>query len=332
LNWLIIDGKIGANGEEVLTTIDDVQGSATFADTVRSLYGDHVWLGAGAKSAFSMPYFAFAVYDHLDSTLDIHNPVYPSMDISVVNDYGYTMGTGFGIGPLFNIGAAIKYIQRTGSRVPFGASYVASLDPDSIMGAIENKGTGYSLDVGATIRVPGPISPSFSFVWKNVGVTKFKTESVTLAAPPSEMDEMIIGGALDFDAGIASITPVFDFKYLNRPDVQLTRKIHLGVEIGLPLLDIRAGFNEGYYTLGAGVNLGLIRIDAATYGVELGEYPGQREDRRYILQFTLELGFDPSFGFLGGGSGGGSGGPGGRKGGSGSSNVWGGTRKLKQRR
>ncbi len=332
VNWLILDGKMGANGDEVLKTISKVQGTGTFANTVRSLYGDHVWLGAGAKTAFYMPFFAFSVYDHFDSSLGVHNPVYPNLDISVVNDYGYAIGTGFGIGPAFNFGLDVKYIQRTGARVPFGPTYVGGLNPDAIMTQLESKGTGYSLDLGATIRVPGPVSPSFAFVWKNVGITKFEASTATLAAPPPQRDEMILGAAVDFDAGIVSITPVFDFKHLNRTDVQLMRKIHLGVEIGLPVLDIRAGFNEGYYTLGLGVNLGLMRLDAATYGVEMGEYPGQREDRRYILQFTLELGFDPAVGFLGGGSGGGSGGPGGKKSAGSGSNSWGGGKKLKQRR
>jgi hypothetical protein len=32
-----------------------------------------------------------------------------------------------------------------------------------------------------------------------------------------------------------------------------------------------------------------------TYGVELGEYPGQLEDRRYLASVTLEFGFDGGF-------------------------------------
>ena len=30
-------------------------------------------------------------------------------------------------------------------------------------------------------------------------------------------------------------------------------------------------------------------IEAETYGVELGEYPGQKEDRRYIVQLKTEI-------------------------------------------
>jgi hypothetical protein len=49
----------------------------------------------------------------------------------------------------------------------------------------------------------------------------------------------------------------------------------------------------------------LIHVDAATYGVELGAYPGQQEDRRYMANFSFQLGFDP--GRLGFGKGSGTG-------------------------
>lgn len=324
-NWTIADMKIGVNGTEVLQTVKDIQGSGTFEDTVRAMYGDHVWVGGGGKSAFTMPYFGAAIYDHLDASVDVNNPVYPNLDISVVNDYGYAIGGAVPVLPTVHLGTVIKYIKRTGSRVPFGATYIGSLDPDTIQSEVEREGVGYSMDLGMNVAIPGPVAPVLSFVWKDVGMTTFKPGQATLSAPPRQLDEMSIGAAVKIDAEIASITPAFDFKYLNRADVQLGKKLHFGVEIGLPVLDIRAGFSEGYYSLGAGVNLGIIRVDAATYGVELGEYPGQREDRRYIVQFTLELGFDPSLGIFGGSRSSGG------KSGSGSSSGGGGPR-LKRRR
>lgn len=332
LNWTIAGVRAGINGLETLEDVADIQGTSTFETAIRNLYGDHIWAGGAGKTAFSMPYFAAAVYDSLDASVDINNPVYPNMDLSVVNDLGYTVGGAFPLGPVLSLGTAIRYVQRTGARVPFGPTYISTLDPDSIQTAVERKGNGYAMDLGLNASLPGPVSPVFSFVWKNVGITKYKGDSPTVLTPPNDLDEMSIGAALDVDAGLVSVMPVFDFKYLNRSDVQLGKKIHLGVEIGIPMMDIRAGFSEGYYTLGLGLNLGLFRMDAATYGVELGEYPGQREDRRYVVEFTMELGFDPSLGIVGGGSGGSGGRAKGDSGsGSGSHSGWGG-RKLKRRR
>jgi len=321
-NWLVFDPKAGINGDEILDSVNDLQGSATFEDTIREMYGDHVWAGGGVKSAFTMPNIGFAIFDDLNASVDINNPVYSNLDLALTNDFGYAMGFGIPVLPTLHGGINLRYVKRTGSRQAWGPSFIGSLNPDAIESGAQLKGNGYAMDLGLNLLVPGPVSPTLSFVWKNVGRTTYKPDGTTLAAPPSDENEMIVGAALNVDLPGVSIAPAVDFKYLNRADVQLGKKIHFGVELGLPLLDIRAGFNQGYYTLGAGVNLGILRVDAASYGVELGAFPGQREDRRYIIQVSLELGFDPANGGLfGGGGGKGGGGKGG----------WGG-RRLKQRR
>lgn len=314
ISWTIFDLGLGASGVQVATKLQNLQSSGGFADTVNELYGERVWLAAGGKTAITIPFLGFAVYDNLDASLDVNNPVYPTMDVQVINDLGYVMGFGAPILPILHVGGVIRRITRTGARAPFGPSYIASLDPSGITNDIEKKGVGYAADLGMNIRIPGPVSPTLSVLWRNLGKTKFAAEG-DLGAPPSDEDDMTIGGSLGIDAGLISVTPTFEVKHLNRNDVQLGKKIHFGVELGLPLLDARAGFYQGYYTLGAGLNLGLLQLDVATYGVEMGEYPGQLEDRRYALQLTLELGFDMGFGFLGSGGGpGGSGGGGGRRG------------------
>ena len=98
----------------------------------------------------------------------------------------------------------------------------------------------------------------------------------------------------------------------------------LGLELGLPLLNLRGGMSQGYYTAGAGIDLGMIQADVATWGVELGAYPGQSVDRRYMAQLTIQLGIDFGNLFGGGGSGGGDG--------SGSGGGGSGHKRLKRRR
>ncbi len=276
-----------------------------------------------------------AVYNHLDALVQVDNPVYPEIYTSVVNDYGYVLGFGVPIAPIFHLGANFRYVKRTGSRVPYGAAFIADLDSDEIYENVTAWGKGYGVDLGANFVIPAPFFTAVvSGVWKNVGEMKFRSENPN-ANIPTEKNDMTLGVALNFDMPLLSIAPALDFRYLNRDDLQLTRKINFGIEIGLPLVDIRGGFHEGYYTAGAGLNLGLFQVDVATYGVELGAYPGQIEDRRYVLEFKMEIGVG---GFtapaLTGGKvvgardsaeSGGSGGGGGRK------SIFGG-RKLKQRR
>lgn len=301
VSWTIVDPRIGLSGVEAYQKVQGLQDSSDFSDTVTELYGENVWVGAGAKTGFTMPMVAIAAYDSLDASISPHNPAYSNIDINVVNDFGYAAGFGVPIVPGFEVGMAVKWIKRLGARVPLGASFIGSLDPDTIMQSVRNEGIGYGLDLGANLTVPGPVSPTLSVAWRNIGNTKFRTANTSMTAPPTELSEMIIGGSLAVKTGLVNVTPAFDFRYINRSDVQLSKKINFGLEVSLPLLDIRGGFHQGYYALGAGVNLGMIRVDAATYGEELGVYAGQKEDRRYMLQLTMELGLDLGFGSSSGG-------------------------------
>ncbi len=325
INWKVFSLRVGASGYEAYNKIKNLNSddSDDFADTVQELYGEHVWGGAGGQSIITAPMIGFGVYNHLDSLIKIDNPVYPEIYTSVINDYGYVLGFGAPIGPFLEAGASLKYIKRTGSRVPWGASFIADLEPSTIYDNITGWGTGYGADAGMNVVVPaGIITGSFSAVWRNIGGIKFRSNNPNAAPVPSEDNDITLGAGLVFDLPLVTIRPALDFRYLNRTDLQLTRKINFGIEIGLPLLDIRGGFHEGYYTAGVGVNLGLFQVNAATYGVELGEYPGQIEDRRYALEFVMEVGVG-NFSASGSSS----------RGGKGSSNrsIWG-SGRLKQRR
>jgi len=319
--WTMFDPRLGANGLSAYETFKDVADSDNFADMINGLYGDTIWLSGGSKTALQFGPFAAAAFAGAEGSAYLRNPAYPAMDVEYAADYGFTAGAGFPLVPGFlNAGVVARRITRVGTSQPIDVSTLATLNTDQLEQEFKNRGSAYGLDLGLTLMSPAPMSPRVSFAWKNVGDTKFKREA-GLRAPSTIPDEMVIGAAMSIDLPLVSITPAIDYKYLNREDVQLGKKLHLGVEVDLPLVALRAGLHQGYYALGAGMDLGIMRFDAATYGVEMGEYPGQKPDRRYIVQMTLELGFD------GGGFGSSRSGAA-----SGSSGGFSGGRRLKQRR
>jgi hypothetical protein len=329
LNLRIFDVDAGVSGVSAYNKIRDIQGGSgsTLADSISGLYGEHVWTGVGGDSFFTMPMFGFGVYDHAGALMQVNNPVYPQMHTKVINDYGYVMGVGVPAG-LLHMGMDLKYIKRMGTDTILGPAAVADLQSSNITSQFTGWGVGYGADLGANVVIPAPFFRAvLSAAWKNVGGITFKSANGTDI--PSEPNNITLGAGLKFDTPLLSVAPAVDVNYLNDGNLQLTRKINFGVEIGLPLIDLRGGFHEGYYTAGLGVNMGLFRVDAATYGVELGAYPGQSEDRRYVLQFTMQLGVG-SFS-ADGSSKSGSGGKNGRSANSTSDSIWGGKR-LKQRR
>lgn len=330
INWKIFSIQAGASGLDTYNKIRDLRGSDTdgYADGINRLMGDHVWTGLSGESIFYMPMFAFGVYNHGDALIRVDNPVNPEIYTSVINDFGYVAGFGVPFSPFLQMGMDFKYIKRTGARMPYGASFLADLNPNAIYNNVTGWGTGYGADFGMNFILPAPFfSATVSAVWRNIGEIQFRSGDPN-ADIPSEPNDVTLGTALQFKLPLLSISPEVDFHYLNREDLQLTRKINFGIEIGLPLLDIRGGFHEGYYTAGLGLNLGLFKVDLATYGVELGAYPGQIEDRRYVLSFSMDLG-------VGNFSADGARSSDGKKSGSSSSsdsNFWGRGSRLKQRR
>ncbi|MEK7355566.1 MAG: hypothetical protein AAB250_03910 [Bdellovibrionota bacterium] len=324
-SWTVFDPGVGVGGVDSIQSAQSVLtgGSANMASNLGALYGKKIFASGNAKSAVILPGVAFTGFANGQAQFNLHNPAATTMNLNYFFDYGFALGTGFSLIPgVWHHGIVGRRVNRTGTSLPLGSATLAQLDFAALETEFKRRGTGYGLDYGSVLTIPGPVAPAFSFVYRDIGYTSF-THEEGAGAPPRTEPEMVIGASLKIDALIASITPAIDYRFAQRTDVQMGKKLHLGVEVSLPLIDIRAGLNQGYYTLGVGMNLGVLRADVATYGVELGEYPGQLEDRRYMAQVTFELGFDPGMFGFGGGSGSGSDGGGG---------SGGGRSRLKQRR
>ena len=286
--------QLGANGGDVAQAYQDFQSSNSFSNKIQNLYGRKIWAGGGARAAIVAPNFGFMIYNNSDVFLRPQNPAAPNLSYNLINDFGFAAGYSYSL-DWFSIGLTAKRISRYGGRGEVGPSTLASLDVDEIKRQVENRGSGISTDLGISARPPGLLKPTFSFVIRNFGLTQFAQESGANRVP-DEQPEWIAGMSFELDAGLAVIRPELDVKWANRNSVPIGKRLHAGVEVDLPLIDLRGGFNSGYYTLGVGANLGVLRVDAATYGVELGAYPGQQEDRRYIAQFRFEIDFGSALG------------------------------------
>jgi hypothetical protein len=148
--------------------------------------------------------------------------------------------------------------------------------------------------MGTLIELPAPSKPTFAFVWHDMGQTTFLAAPGS-SAPPPMLNNPVFGYSMQFNFPGGSLVPSADFQHMMDWDEELGKKLHFGVELRLPALSIRGGAYQGYYTAGIGADLKYLRVDAATYGVELDTYPGQLEDRRYMVQITVDFNFDINF-------------------------------------
>ncbi|MCB0422195.1 MAG: hypothetical protein KDD61_14450, partial [Bdellovibrionales bacterium] len=297
--WTVADPLVGLNGEEAIASLQNFQDPSNFASALSNLSGQKLWAGGGAKTALRTPWFALAYYNNFDASMAIDDPNSPILELNFINDVGYALGFGGQLLPLMYFGLGVRHITRTGNRTTFTSAEMAGLDSESLSAAISNKGTGLALDAGFTIAIDSAINPAASFVIRNIGGTSFKATDGK-EKPPSDDEEWILGASITTDFLLFSFTPSIDLRHLNKSDEPLMKKINLGFEFGLPLIDLRAGFSQGYWTAGVGMGLGPLQVDIASYAAELGDKNTTLEDRRYLLQATIELGVD--FGNSAGGS------------------------------
>lgn len=293
-NWTILDPALGLNNiDSYQDYLDIAEDSSDVASIMNQLYGDEITIYAGGKSLMSIGGFAFGAYGVADSTFAVNNPVFPNIDASYRLDYGFVASWGLELLPdMLNIGIQTRRVTRQGGTVPIGVSTIATLDSAQIQNELNRSGIGYAFDLGATLSFPGALKPTIAFSWRDMGNTSFEPTNGAVAPEPVAQ-EQIIGLGINYESLFMDIKPAIDFRFLNEGSTQLGKKINLGIEFSWPLIDVRGGFHQGYYTLGTSFDLWIFRIDAATYGVELGEYPGQLEDRRYMVQLSFEFGIDP---------------------------------------
>lgn len=218
---------------------------------------------------------------------DIHNPVWPEINVDFVQDIGFLAGIGAkhpSIG--ISVGVAFKALTRESLSEVYTATDIASENFEDEFEDDLKSGSGYSLDIGLLYDIPflPKIKPQVGLAVQN-----FPNMDMGDA---NDMDTQVNAGVA-IETSLAFITVIGALDYLDignniGEDDDMPKRLHLGGEVKLAkLLSVRAGLNQGYYTAGATLDLFVFRFDALTYGEEIGAHAGQRVDRRYLGQISF---------------------------------------------
>lgn len=161
-------------------------------------------------------------------------------------------------------------------------------------------GLGYDFDVGTTFKphwTLGGFAYQLSFAvnnglngkynqlskpiasWGGDPIQSFRSYNFGVSATKKE--HILLFDSLTFALELSDVG--------NNPGGSIYRGVHAGAEAVWMDLNFRAGVNQGYWTAGFGLDLGFFDVNIATYGEELGLNPGVMEDRRYALEFGLQI-------------------------------------------
>jgi hypothetical protein len=291
--WQVMDIEAGVNGIDVYNQFKDIQLSTPAS--YNSLYGKHIWLRAGGSMAMGIPNFAIGAFSNSHAQLELHNPAFPQFATEFNSDYGMVVGGAFPIGPFGHGGLTLKKITRWGGAKDLDLGTIAGGQVSNIANQFQDKGNGYGVDLAAMTTLPVPFSPTFSVTWQDIGSTAFNMTAGT-QAPERTHDNLSIGVSTLADLPGLDWTTALEYRHITESEYQLAQKLHLGTEVSLPLIDLRAGISQGYASYGVGVNFLFLSFDVASYTEERGAYAGQTPENRIQLGLSIDLGFDADFG------------------------------------
>lgn len=310
----LFDLRIGT-GHDVVAgykNMNDLKDSSKgVANVLNEFAGKRVRAEFGNQSQITVPHFAIGLGYELQADLDIENTAYPQTWMRYTRELTFSVGGAVAAGKKksLRIGARFDYIKRKGGARSVAITEISG-SRDSLVDKFSASGSGIAGTLGLQYSLPlsGRTEVTTSFVWHDIGKTSYGGH-MDPNRPSRSDDNMVVGMAVRFPIGgkknrrlerrygptrsTSHLTFAFDYSHLNfgLDREHFPKHIHLGMNLDLPLLSIQAGLNQTSITFGASMDIGVLRVAAATYGEELGSYGGQRRDRRYLLSVGSSLGF-----------------------------------------
>lgn len=281
---------INENATDFFDDYQDIDSDNTSEVTrlLRDYLGDPVNFDFAMFPHFAKSNMAFGVLARAKVGLTAHNAAYPELQVDADTSVGLHGGYGQAFGN-FLVGVGLKYIDSETLYATYGPADLTSddfeekveddMDSDAGIGADLGLMYKFDLELGgqnleptigiAAINLIEPVDNDTDYYKRhfNVGLSaKYAVGPVTLT------------GALD----------VIDVGANLGNDDDYAKRLHMGIEAKLPMfLSLRAGLNQGYPTLGATLDLWLLKLSYARYYEEIGTSAGDKADLRQLVQLSL---------------------------------------------
>jgi hypothetical protein len=270
---------------------------------------------------------AFGLFSNNTTKVVVDKDTPEIANVEVISDVGTNLGFGFANRSnqaTFGLQIRPTYRYSFDDKLPIGTL----INKDALRDAVEagsNKGSAVALDFGGMLTFSDFWYPTLAFAVFNAPTgcvenylnafdeTRHTICGTVFTGDINNTEALSIIEATDIRIGM-SITPrlsrdlglrfaidghhlYFDDgkKSYGYPGVDLLKQLHGGVEffLGNPLqinpTTVRVGFSQGFMTFGAGLRLGFLSLQFASYGQDISSTKTPREDRRYLAEFSIEI-------------------------------------------
>jgi hypothetical protein len=297
LRPLQFDGFIGSNAISMVSDLTNVAQSAdTSATKVLQAFTDHFgkrqYIRAqGNFRSCRIKSFEFSPFFTSHAFVDMRIPSTPTLELEAEYANGLNMAWAMALSNSVEFGINLKYMNRAtyhGEAAFADVLDVVDVQSKTLTDVFESRqGTQAGADLGLIWH---PTKESrYGMTIENVGYTGNigSTGKLPLRAIRQNVS---LGWLRRFGSGPWYGDLSVDAQdIINSPILDPMRQLHLGLEWGRRYvsrdLDIgfQLGMNEGYLSSGLFLDLWALRLHMAYYAVELGEYSGQRKDRRWAF-------------------------------------------------
>lgn len=275
------------------------------------LMGYPVHAGANIAPGFKLFNFGvtFLANEQIDAVLK--NKTHPMLDLDLRQDKGIMMGFAIPLSPnrlgknsfsgsQTSLGIAAKYIERNGvadSYALTGTTVLDTIGQDEVNDMLRSlgkvRGIAWGFDAGIEhVMRSGNSQMVLGLAALDIGDTTFKVDKNPEKRKVADIrSQFNLGMSFGQDYKVFHYILSADVRALNE-EQDFMRRVRLGAEIGFPMLSLMAGVNSGYYSYGASLKLGFMKITAGFYDLEIGSSYKETKSRQALLYLSL---FDFSF-------------------------------------
>lgn len=288
---LSIEAELGQGAYDAYTDALDVEteNEQEVADFLREYIGDFSHAAAAVFPYYIRPHFAFGIFSTAKTNFIARNYQYPSIVIDSEGDAGAAIGYAHSLlDDNLSIGASLKYVVRKSLNKEYTVPDITSANFDDMVEDDVEDGFGTLLDMGFIYRFQDVVIGQKNVDFQ-VGVSANNLIGADMGDARDLEERIDIGFAAYIDSWIFALDYI-DVAGMIDDDDDPGKRLRVGAEYDFGnLFTARAGFYQGYITLGLEVDAKYVQLDLLTYAEEVGTHAGQQDDRRYVL--GLKFGF-----------------------------------------
>lgn len=236
---------------------------------------------------FGVGIFAKRVFDASTDDPGLNYSQFYQDDLALLLGFNFKL-----FGGRVKLGATAKMLSRIeiDNTIPVATGTLG-------LAANASEGFGVGYDAGLTLTGPWMWLPTISVVARDIGGTKFDSQSglrMSTTTRPKEVTQ-------DMDVAIA-LFPIHSNKSRSSFTIEAqklqemaqasdkTRYAHLGYEYNYgDLLFLRAGMNQRYWTAGFEIASERYQVQYAYYGVDIGPDGTPKEERRWVWKLSYRF-------------------------------------------